>query len=118
MLLLSRRMLASSVWVLGLAMLVGCASTRGPAYYDLGFARLYPLEKEHQSDLVIGPMGGLLPSAGRPALAIRIDNKSTDTIWVQIVIEATDTDPQWKEVAELAAGRGGSAAMSPSERAE
>jgi len=103
---ISRRALFYNIWVLGLAMLVGCASTRDPAYYDMGFVRLYPLEKEHQSDLVIGPMGGLLPSAGRPALAIRIDNKSTDTIWVQIVIEATDTDPQWKEVAELAAGRG------------
>jgi hypothetical protein len=106
MTLLSPKMLASSVWALGLAVLVGCASTRGPDYYDLGFFRLYPLETEHQSDLVIGPMGGLLPSTGRPALAIRIDNKSTDTIWVQVVIEANGTDPLWKEVAELAAGRG------------
>lgn len=106
MIRISRRVLFSSIWVLGLAMLVGCVSTRDPAYYDMGFVRLYPLEKERQSDLVIGPMGGLLPSGGRPALAIRLDNRSTDTIWVQVLIEATDTDPEWKEVVELAVGRG------------
>jgi hypothetical protein len=106
MVLILRRVLFSCISVLALAMLVGCAPARGPAYYDMGFVRLYPLEKEHRSNLVIGPMGGLLPSEGSPAFAIRIDNRSTDTIWVQVVIEATDTDPQWKEVAELAGGRG------------
>jgi hypothetical protein len=103
---IAQRVPSSIIWILGLTMLVGCISPGDPAYYGLGPFRLYPLEKEQQSDLVIGPMGGLLPDDGRPALAIRIDNKSSDTLWIRIVVDAAETDPDWNQVEKLEPGRG------------
>jgi len=106
MMLNSRALRSSCISILGLVVLVGCASPGGSAYYGIGPYRLYPLEKEHQSKLVIGPMGGVLPSEGRPALAVRIDNKSTNMVWVRVGIAATDMDPEWNSIEKLDAGRG------------
>jgi hypothetical protein len=39
-------------------------------------------------------------------LAVRIDNRSPNTVWVRVVIAATDTDLEWNYIAKLDAGSG------------
>jgi|SRR5882672_7870047 len=80
-----------------------CATPLGePTHYTAGGGFiLLPFDATYHSKWIITPMCGLVPHEGKPALALRLDNKTDKPLWIRVHVDGASGDAAWDETVAL-----------------